>query len=825
MRAKTTLYLFLLPLLLVTTAQAQTNTTKNYTQLEDSLFQELKLATSTIDSIDLLNAISFSARRTSSEATIKYAQQALHLSDSIDYKNGLVLAYKHIGIGYFRKGFSPDSVIYFSRKALKIAEEIDDYYNQAACNNNIGLVQRQLRSYALALEYFGNGIEIFEKHIGQDEWLYLLMLGNLGALYSELDNLEKANYYLEKVINLSKKYGHKSILSLHYDDYAKMKLKSGELEKTQAVIAEGKNIQQEIEDYGSFINLSIVEGELYEEKKDTTAANLTYNNAYNLSIKYGFQASAVEALIGLINVSINNNVDRAFEYSKQALEITSNNNNIRLRILVLEKLSQIYALQENYEAAFLIDKEYITLIDSTNRLDKINYTTSVTAVHESRLKQQEIEALLLAQKEQRRKIIYIAALAILCIFSLFVLNNQNNALKYANRKALEASRAKQNFLSKMSHEIRTPMNAIIGFSEILLQKNPRKDQLTHLQYLQTSGQYLMTLLNDILHYSKLDAKKVKIYNVPFDLKQSLEILVGRYSLSNQNEEVEVLLEYGIDHLDHKLIGDSPRLNQILSNLMSNALKFTHNGYVKLKVSELEKRDDSVDVEFQVEDTGIGISYEKQQVIFDRFTQALGSSKKIYGGTGLGLAIVKELIKLLKGTIHLKSTVGRGSIFTIRLPLGISTLPLQSGEVLQSSYTSTHPLKKIKILIAEDNIFNQKVVVKILENYGASCAVAENGEEALKLLEDNDYDLILMDLYMPIMDGKQAIRAIRTADNAKRHIPIIVLTAAIEDELSEDPIFEDIESMSKPYKAEILLETILLKLNTHFPKNVVSPTTS
>jgi PAS domain S-box-containing protein len=376
----------------------------------------------------------------------------------------------------------------------------------------------------------------------------------------------------------------------------------------------------------------------------------------------------------------------------------------------------------------------------------------------------------------------------------------------ARQKAEEAAQSKQLFMSTMSHEIRTPLNEVIGITNLLLQGNPREDQMDYIKTLKFSGNHLLTLVNDVLDYNKMESGKIIFEETQFDLSEFLEEIMRSYSFRSKAKNLKFDIRKEND-LPVSVIGDPIRLNQILSNLLSNALKFTTHGSITVTVKELNRKENKCNMEFTVSDTGIGISKDKHSVIFDSFTQASPDTTRHFGGTGLGLSICKKLIELQGGTISLVSEPGEGSTFRFVVPLEIVDKSGQKKIVeIPESYTG---LEGKKILIAEDNKINFFVANKFLVSWGIIVSHAGNGLLAIEMLEKEDFDLVLMDLHMPVMDGIEATRIIRKSENTRiKNIPIVALTAAIMSE-SHDKI-EDLninDYVLKPFKPHDLFERI------------------
>lgn len=337
--------------------------------------------------------------------------------------------------------------------------------------------------------------------------------------------------------------------------------------------------------------------------------------------------------------------------------------------------------------------------------------------------------------------------------------------------AQEAVKSKQQFLSNMSHEIRTPMNAIIGFTKVILKTDLSEKQREYLNAIKTSGDALIVLINDILDLAKVDAGKMSFEKIPFRLSSSISSMLHLFELKIFEKNLQLITEYD-KRIPEVLMGDSVRLHQIILNLVSNAVKFTDQGSIKVAVELISENDKNVSVQFMVKDTGIGIADSKKETIFDDFQQASSGTSRIYGGTGLGLAIVKKLIEAQDGNITLESEINKGSSFTFTLVFEKTTNEPSFEDILELDEDN----KNIKVLIVEDILLNQLLMKTLLDDFGFERDIADNGLIAIEKLQSKSYDIILMDLQMPEMNGFEATEYIRNTMNSK--IPIIALTADV-----------------------------------------------
>lgn len=378
-------------------------------------------------------------------------------------------------------------------------------------------------------------------------------------------------------------------------------------------------------------------------------------------------------------------------------------------------------------------------------------------------------------------------------------------IKQAERELLKAKQiaenaamAKQQFLSNMSHEIRTPMNAVIGITNLLLQENPKPDQIDSLKILKFSSENLLGLINDVLDYSKIESGKILFEQVDFNLTELVNNVKETHYLAAQEKGLEFKVKMDSD-LPIMIIGDPTRLTQILNNLISNAIKFTNSGSVVMDLSLNKVLGNLVDIDFAVTDTGIGIEADKKDYIFESFTQGSADTTRIFGGTGLGLAITKKIVDMLGGSISVKSTIGMGASFLFNLQFKKSKK--KAGNVPTTKIVSDFSgLAGYKILLVEDNEINVIVARKFMQNWGLLIDCAENGTEAVEKVIDNHYDLVLMDLEMPKMDGYQATKVIRSiGDDKFKQLPIIALTASQLSEINRQILEAGIDDyVAKPF---------------------------
>jgi len=383
----------------------------------------------------------------------------------------------------------------------------------------------------------------------------------------------------------------------------------------------------------------------------------------------------------------------------------------------------------------------------------------------------------------------------------------NKKLILAVNEANIAAKSKTDFLSTMSHELRTPLNSVIGMSELLMEESNNPEQEENLKILNFSAASLHTLINDILDFNKLGSEKLYLESIGVNLYALLNDICSGLRIQAKEKGLFLNLEVEDEIKNSNVCTDPTRISQIIYNLAGNAIKFTSEGSVTIKLKVLKSDDDLINIRFLVTDTGIGISKEQQDVIFEPFTQASMSTTRMYGGTGLGLAIVKQLLALFNSNINLESSEAMGASFWFDIVFKRDKEPLNSGLDIKDNSID---IKDLKILVVEDNPINSLLLKKIFQKWDNIPDFSKDGMEALERYKSNNYDLILMDVHMPLLDGYETSKQIRNLPDIKKAgVPIIALTASVSLNLKEKISEAGMDDyLSKPYNSKELLAKMI-----------------
>ena len=677
-------------------------------------------------------------------------------------------------------------------KGLKIAETEGRPHQIGNFYGNIGNIYLKSRDFDQALQYYTKALDYLK--MAPESEILGLHTGNLGLCFLEMDSVAQAEKYLNEALRIHIKFNNTRQMPFVYSPLARIYRDRQEYQKA-------REYYEKALEYAKMYNHDkLISGSLYSLSKLNYILG-NYKEAYLFSIQSIVHKDSAMAL----------------ERSKIVAEIATKyerDQNER-EIILLQKEKQIKILELSRKNLELLKHKMLTasqeqqldLLNKEKILKDIEVQQKESELNEHKLlaanKEQELalskNAALLAETQlSRQRIIGFALsggliLALMLSWLLYnrfslkkkanVLLEQKNALiemekhkaEKAMERAVQSEKFKEQFLANMSHEIRTPMNAILGITGILLKNKPKDDQLKYLQAIDQSSNNLMVILNDILDLSKMEAGKLEIERRIFDIREEINNVFALLRFKAEEKGLHLKIEIE-DEIPQYLTGDPARLCQVLYNLAGNAIKFTDKGFVIIKAELLQSNEEEVNVGFIVEDTGIGIEKTKLEQIFNSFTQVYSDNGNRYGGTGLGLTIAKQLVELQGGVMNVKSTLGAGTTFIFNIEYQISDQTLNNN---LHEWQEELP-EGLKILVAEDNLFNVMVIEDFLlsELKGAAIDVVTTGNEVIEKLKSNFYDLILMDVQMPDMNGLDATKQIRALAAPASDTPIIAMTANV-----------------------------------------------
>ncbi|MFT3795541.1 ATP-binding protein [Flavobacterium sp.] len=616
----------------------------------------------------------------------------------------------------------------------------------------------------------------------------------LGAIYFELKKYDDAIETYYKSVSLYNTIKPSSNQAFSYYRIGLCYMEKGDYSKADVNFDKAKTIYETIRIPNAIELLNLQKGIVYKAKGEFKSAIPIFNQIIAKPDSDDSFKTKAEALYQIGNIEmLNNRKNLALNYLNRAYELNARDKNIEQKAKILLSLSQVYERLLDVNRAYTLLKKHLQLKDSIAYLNtqKLGSEDYVQFKESERLK--TIEQMDKENKEQQKankvaKLISILAIALISILSLLslslyknniirnqsnlLLKEKNNELQMAKEKAEKASKARAEFLSTVSHELRTPLNAINGITHLLLEENPKESQMNYLTSLKFSGNYLLTFINEILEINRIESSAIETESINFNLKLLLA------NIQNSLKELAAInnnaFTMEIDpNIPDFLIGDPTKLSQIFLNLINNALKFTKNGEVKVILTTNEINPEFTSIHFEVLDTGIGIPEEKIETVFDSFAQGSIEINRKYGGTGLGLTIVKKLIEIMGGKIKLESKVGKGSSFTFDLSFKIGIDAEAAAQQEKMTDFDDSILDGKKVLLIEDNKINQMITKKMVENKGMVCEVIDNGEDAIEAVKNKEYDLVLMDVHLPGINGTIATQTIRTFDKKTK---IIALTA-------------------------------------------------
>ena len=717
-------------------------------------------------------------------ALVTFAQRDREIINEIDNLNASAL--KHFNNNRIAESFDE-----FSRSNV-LSDSIEDSYGSAVANFNLGNIYGMMQNRESAESCFKAMLRA-SKTISDNNLIAKSYL-SLGILYKSKGLIDESIHYLEEALK------HTSIKNNHVrNDYEKTEiqkilfnirinlaevyLENNKFEKALIPLLRAKNdFTNNVLDSYSIGYFNYIYGLYFTRQELYDNAELKFQNA--------------------ITLLENNNQDKAlFLLSNSYKELSDINYKAGNNDLAYSNI----LMHNNYRDKYINEAKVKQDIIAKSKFLIEDYKFSADFADYKRLQQLEM-----TNKMKRINIIITVTLCLLFIslVTLFVsyiskrklgnaLKVRNMELEIATIKALKSSELKSKFISNVSHELRTPLYGVVGITSLLLneKKNFSERDTKYLKSLKYSGDYLLNLVNDILQVNKMEAQKIELKNVSVNLKSLAQRIVDSfdYRLQESNNKIKVSID---EEVPEYIKVDKVRLSQVLINLIGNSIKFTDSGMIDLRIKLLNLSEQKASLRFEVEDNGKGIPEEKFKTIFDNFSQLGNESNTNYQGTGLGLSITKNIIQLFESKIELESEVGKGTKFSFNVDFEIDHESKSIVDINKPKSVNINSDNEYKILIAEDNKINQIVTKNLLAKQNYACEIVNNGVDAVEKMKSNNYDLILMDINMPIMNGDDATTAIREFN---KEIPIIALTAADIEEVRQDYAaigFDDI--ITKPF---------------------------
>ena len=644
---------------------------QTYQEVADSLSSLYPTLVDAHEKVDLLNEISYTYRRISGDSVLKYGNIAYEQAASIDYIKGKSIAHKHIGIGHFKLSAPRDTIIFHYQKAIDLAEQIDDFYTQAACNNNIALTLYNQGKFNKAIRYFLNGIDIFDANFEEESRLKSLMIANTGVSYNRLGEYEKSFQYIERAITIAKKNEQRSILTMYLDDYGQILMRLGRLEEASIALDESLALQDKVGDLMTQAWVLNHKTGLEMQLERFDIAKKLALQATQISKEKNYTDSKIFAELNLARIALIEQQPKiAIEYISSIVKEAESVNVINY-IQDARKIGvEAYKATGDYASALSSFEAYQSTADSLSSKAEMEFTADLEAKYDNKEKLNQINFL---NKEKILQANWINLLlgsivaAILgAIYILYLLRKRNQGSKIIEekneelQKYIDYSLQLENFAYIASHDLKTPLRTVVSFSQLLKKTAREKLDINETEYLDfiINGTKEMTsLIDDLLDYSSVQRTDLNIEKI--ELQNFLEEVIGKNSAFLEEEKAIINFDLQVDSINV----DKLKFQQLCQNLIVNGVKFhKENEVPKLLISSEFVGNQVV---ISVEDNGIGIEksyFDKIFLIFKRLNK-----KDDYQGTGIGLAIVKKIVDLHKGKIWLESTVGKGSTFFVAIP--------------------------------------------------------------------------------------------------------------------------------------------------------------
>lgn len=756
------------------------------------------------------------------EGGLEKFKHSLLIYEEIGDRYGEAGAYNNIGIIYSVQGNYKDASVYFTR-ALEIYILLEDKEGRARGLNNLGLIYKEEGNFDKAIENFTQSL-IIKEEIGDKQGIYY-GLTNVGRIYSNLQEYDKALNFFERGLRICEEINNWIGIANLLFRIGDIHYKNSDYDKGIDYLLRSLDTFKKVGDKQGIANSSTKIGSIYTEIEDYTKALDYCNSSLNIYEEINNKKGISTALIniGIINNKQHNYL-KAIIFSTRALLIAEDLGAIIIIKDATNSLYESYKALGNYNKALDMHELYISMRDSINSEEnnrelirqefKYDYEKQKAEEEKIRFK----EGLVQDKIQNRNYTIIFAGIGLLffvLVGGLFyikaqrkknrVINEQKDKLKKAREIAESATKAKSDFLANMSHEIRTPMNAIIGMSHLVQKTELTEKQEDYIEKIDRSAQSLLGIINDILDFSKIEAGKLNIEHIDFELEQVMDTVSNLITLKVQQKGLEVVFNIDSD-VPLNMLGDPLRIGQVITNLCSNAVKFTEEGEIVISTKITEKINGKYKLQFAVSDTGIGLSKEQKDKLFQSFSQADTSTTRKYGGTGLGLTISKKLVELMDGEIWLESEKGKGSTFFFTAIVG------KPPEEHKREFRPSVDLRGMRVLVCDDNETSRELLKEALESFTFEVFTANNAEEAideLKTAKNKPYELVLMDWKMPKIDGLKASEMIM-GDPSIAKTPLIIMVTAY----GKEAVIKSADKLGlagflvKPVSYSLLFDTIM-----------------
>ncbi|MCH8862473.1 MAG: tetratricopeptide repeat protein, partial [Proteobacteria bacterium] len=750
--------------------------------------------------IDLLVKLGDAYLFVAPEKAEALGREALDAATALDYSRGIVAAKLVLARSYqFRGSYAEDVQLLIDAYALAISEDLTDL--AASSLRNMGAHYLYIGDFEHALRHLLDALPLAEK-AGDIEVLASVNF-SLGGVYTQIGSYPEAEAAFEKSLSQFREINLLPGEAVVYASLGELREETGDFNAATDYYTKVVSIMEEVGDLSGLAFAHASLGSVCLKLGDIDGAIEEFGKSLEYAEIIGDRDVLANGHLNLGRIhQKKGNLPAAKTALKRALDIAVEGGSIEHRMNAYKALAEIYREEEDFAAAhehllgFLAAREELYPADYTETLAQIQarYQAKEREAEISSLRRDNVVHELQVERGRAQRNIAFGAVFIVLVVLLALSNGywvktrtnrkmsrQNTRLLEVSKELERANNVKSEILANTSHEIRTPLNGILGLVTLLLDTDMDQQQKANLKSIEHSGQTLLHLVNDILDLSRIEAGKFEIDYAAFDLRGALETESQIWREQAELKTLSFSLEID-DNLPGAIVGAGPRVLQILANFVSNAIKFTETGNITVRVAAKRRGSSEVDILFEVQDTGIGVSQEFKDQAFERFSQSDTSSTRAFGGTGLGLAISRDLAKMMGGEIGVSGQEGEGSTFwfsmTADLPaagdLPVRTARSRPGVIQSDSQNGQQSV--LHVLIAEDNEINQRVIVGLVERLGHSTAVVGDGEEVLEILNHEKFDAILMDIQMPGIDGVMAAKWIRSKEGPVSKIPIVALTA-------------------------------------------------